>query len=105
MLDAICEDENASAVRRVSQHGSYSISEAFRLLVGKNTWYSIWFKPILVSISTCKLFQYISHISILFSELFCGKNSTGNASSSPSATISRHQNNGAPIVQNMYKPM
>ncbi len=37
MLDAICSDENAAAARGVSQHGSNSISEPFRLVVGKKS--------------------------------------------------------------------
>ncbi len=34
-----------------------SISGAFRLLVEKHRWYSIWFKPLLISVATCKFFQ------------------------------------------------
>ncbi len=65
--------------------------------------------PPVSSFSSCA-----HHISILFSELSIPscvvvKIASGNASSSPSATILRHQNNAPhpppPIVQNMYKTM
>ncbi len=59
---------------------------------------------------TAKSRTMCHHTCILFCELcilscVAVKIATGSASSSLSATISHHQNNGAPTVQNMYKTM
>ncbi len=78
MLDAICS-ENATAAGGVSQHGSYSRTEAFRFLVGEKIHctafgLNLYFYPSppvsLSSFGSCR-----HHISILFSELYRGKNS------------------------------
>ncbi len=75
-----------------------------RLLVGEKSMVQhlvlnlyLYRLPSVSSFSSCGIISVFYFPScLLYSEMCCGKNSTSSGSSSPSATILRHQNNGAP---------